>query len=215
MIVLFDVDHTLVDANCTAALARALAADGVISPRALLTVAMQQALYRLRWLPFETLMAGAYGLVAGRLVADVDAAAARVVRDVVVPALYPDARARIAAHKARGDRVVLASAAPAMVVERVAAHLGVEGAIATEFDRDGQRYASPRPPPAYGDGKVDRARQAGLLASGPPHVYTDHPEDWPLVAAAGFATLVNPSPAFARDVARRGIPHEVVRWARR
>ena len=217
---LFDVDRTLADANCTAALARALAADGVVPRAAVLAVALRQVLYRLKLQSFPTLMAAAYGLIEGRAIARVEASAARVVRDVVAPAIYPEARDRIAMHLARGDRVVLASAAPAVVIERVSAlldgaHLGVDGVIATEFHRDGERFGPVASPPAYGAGKVELARRAGLLDAGPPHVYTDHSEDWPLVVASGFSTLVNPAPWFAEEVGRRGIPHEVVRWARR
>lgn len=220
MVVLFDVDHTLADANCTAALARALAADGVVPRTVVLAVALRQVLYRLKQQPFSALMAAAYGLIEGRTIAHVEASAARVVRDVVAPALYPEARDRIARHRARGDRVVLASAAPAVVIERVSAylagaHLGVDGWIATEFHRDGERFGPVVSPPACGPGKVELARRAGLFDEGPPHVYTDHPEDWPLVLASGFSTLVNPAPSFAEEVGRRGVPHEIVRWARR
>ena len=211
---LFDVDHTLADANCTAALAQTLAADGVVSPAAVIAVALRQVLYRLKCQSFPQLMAAAYGLVEGRTIARVEASAARVVRDVVVPALYPQARHRIAMHRARGDRVVLASAAPAVLIQCISAHLGLEDGIATEFHRDGERFGPVASPPAYGAGKVERARRAGLFDMGPPHIYTDHPEDWPLVVASGFSTLVNPAPRFARDVLRRGISHEVVRWAR-
>lgn len=213
MTVLFDVDHTLAAANCMSALARALAADGVVPRHALVPVAMRQALYRAGRHPFHALMTAAYGLLEGRPIARVEASAARVVRDVVVPSIYPEARARIAWHRARGDVVVLASAAPAVVVDRVAAHLDLAPAIATTFHHDGTRFGPVAQPAAHGAGKVERARRAGLLDEGPPHIYTDHPEDWPLVLASGFATLVNPSAPFARDVGRRGIAHEVVHWA--
>jgi len=214
VIVLFDVDHTLAAANCMSALVKALAADGVVPRRALVPVAVRQALYRAGRHPFHALMAAAYGLIEGRPIARVEASATRVVRDQVVPALFPGALERIAWHRARGDRVVLASAAPAVIVDRVAAHLGLDAAVATAFHRDGERFGPVALPAAHGAGKVERARQAGLLDGGPPHVYTDHPEDWPLVLASGFATLVNPSAPFARDVGRCGIAHEVVRWAR-
>jgi hypothetical protein len=43
-------------------------------------------------------------------------------------------------------------------------------------------------------------------------VYTDHLEDIALVRASGFATLVNPAPAFVEQVRRSAVAHEVVRW---
>ncbi|MEZ5284789.1 MAG: HAD-IB family hydrolase [Vicinamibacterales bacterium] len=214
MVVLFDVDRTLVGVNCTAALARALASDGVVPWRTVAALAVEQWLYRLRLLPFATLMAHAYALIEERDIARVEATAERVVRHVVMPALLPEAVARIARHRSRGDRVVLASAAPAVVIERVARHVGVDEVIATEYERTGPRFGAVRTPQAYGAGKVALARQAGLLDGEPPHVYTDHAEDWPLIQASGFATLVNPARHLVREVRRQHLAHEVVRWER-
>lgn len=212
MVVLFDVDRTLVGVNCTAALVRALAADGVVSRSAVASLALEQLLYRLKCRSFPALMASAYGLLEGREISRVEASADRVVRDVVAPAIHPEAAARIAMHQARGDRVVLASAAPEVVIERVGRLVGVSDVIATEFARVGPRFDRVRTPQAYRTGKVELARRAGLFDDGPPHVYTDHSEDWALITASGFATLVNPAPRLVRDARRNRIAHEVVHW---
>ena len=50
---------------------------------------------------------------------------------------------------------------------------------------------------------------SGLLRERP-HVYTDHEADFALLAASGFATLVNPSPRLERRAA--SLAHEIVRW---
>lgn len=213
MVVLFDVDRTLVGVNCTAALAKALASDGVVPRSAVASLAIEQFLYRLKMRSFPALMASAYGLIHGCEITRVEACADRVVRDVVAPALYPEAAARIAMHGARGDQVVLVSAAPAVVIERVARCVGVNAVVATEFEQAGRRFGAVKTPQAYGAGKVELAARAGLLDAGPPHVYTDHAEDWALIAASGFATLVNPAPRLVRDARRQGIAHEVVRWS--
>lgn len=212
MVVLFDVDRTLVGANCTAALAKALASAGVVPRTAVAALAIEQLLYRLKRRSFPALMERAYRLVQGCDISRVEACAERVVRDVVAPTIYPEAAARIAMHRARGDQVVLASAAPAVVIERVARCVGVTAVLAAEFERIGPRFGAVRTPPAYGAGKLELAGRAGLLDAGPPHVYTDHAEDWALVLVSGFATLVNPTPQVVQDACRHGIAHEVVRW---
>lgn len=214
MVVLFDVDRTLVSVNCTAALARALAADGIVSHTAVATVALDQLLYRLKCRSFPALMASAYGLLLGCDISRVEACARRVVTDVVAPTIHPEALARLASHKARGDRVVLASAAPAVVIERLGTLVGVGEVIATDFERIGSRFGKAMTPQGYGKGKVELAARAGLFESGRPHVYTDHAEDWPLISASGFATLVNPAARLIRDARRHGISHEVVHWRR-
>lgn len=212
MVVLFDVDRTLVGVNCTEVLARALASDGVVSRSAVAALAIEQFLYRMKCRSFPALMTRAYGLIEGCDISRVEACAERVVRDIVAPAIYLEAAARIAMHQARGDQVVLASAAPAMVIARVGRCVGVSAVIATEFERVGSRFGQVRTPQAYGAGKVELAERAGLLRAWRPHVYTDHAEDWALVAASGFATLVNPAPRLVREVRRHGIAHEIVRW---
>jgi phosphoserine phosphatase len=212
MIVLFDVDRTLLSANCTAALARALASASVVPRSAVASLAIEQLLYRLNWRSFPALMERAYRLIQGCDISRVEACAERVVRDVVAPTIYPEAAARIAMHRARGDQVVLASAAPAVVIERLARFIGVSAVLATEFERIGPRFGPVRTPPAYGAGKLELAGRAGLLDAGPIHVYTDHAEDWAMVLVSGFATLVNPAPQVVQDACRHGIAHEVVRW---
>jgi HAD superfamily hydrolase (TIGR01490 family) len=212
LVVLFDVDGTLVGVNCTAALLKALTSDGVVPRSSLASLAIEQILYRLKCRSFPALMASAYGLLQGCDISRVEACVERVVAEVVMPALYPEAVARIAMHRARGDRVVLASAAPAVVIERVGWHVGVSAVIASDFERIGRRFGPVNRPQAYGAGKVELAGRAGLLDAGPPHVYTDHAEDWPLVLASGFATLVNPARRLVRDTRRHGIAHEVAHW---
>src|SRR5262245_19311914 len=103
MVVLFDVDRTLVGVNCTAALAKALASDGVVPRSAVALLAIEQILYWLKCRSFPALMASAYGLIQECDISCVEACAERVVSEVVAPALYPEAAARIAMHRARGD----------------------------------------------------------------------------------------------------------------
>jgi putative phosphoserine phosphatase/1-acylglycerol-3-phosphate O-acyltransferase len=137
-----------------------------------------------------------------------------VVGDLIASALYAEAVARIEMHQTRGDRVVLASAAPAFIVERIGRHVGVVEVIATEYERIGTRFGRVVEPQAFGPGKVALARRAGLLSAGRPHVYTDHAEDIDLVLISGFTTLVNPMYKLVREARRRGIAHETVRWTR-
>ena len=213
MVVLFDVDRTLLSGNCTAALAKALASDRVVRRSAVAALAIEQLLYKFNRRSFPALMERVYRLIEGCEISRVETCAERAVRDVVAPTIYPEAAARIAMHQARGDKVVLASAAPAVVVERVARCVGVSSAVlATDFERIGPRFGPVRTPPAYGAGKLELAGRAGLFDEGPPHVYTDHAEDWAMVLVSGFATLVNPTPQVVEDTCRHGIAHEVVRW---
>lgn len=210
-VVLFDVDGTLVRGNGLWHLGQALAEDGLVPRRALARMAGVQALYALGLRSLDEAMGRAYGLVEGLRVGDVEACAARVVAERLAPRVFVEAAARIRGHRARGDRVVLASAGPAFLVERVGALVGVDEVVATRYATAGGRFGAPVAPMSFGPGKVEAARRAGLLAAAP-HVYTDHAGDADLVLAASFATLVNPMRALVARAVAHGVPHEVVRW---
>jgi HAD superfamily hydrolase (TIGR01490 family) len=213
-VVLFDVDHTLVGKNCLWAIGRALVREGIVPRSKIAAMGIEHLLYKLRRRSLPETLRRAYGMIEGCDIQRVESVVERVVREVLEPALYGEAVARISMHQARGDRVVLASATPALVVERIGMRVGVTEVIATQYERAGSRFGRVLEPQACGAGKVELARREGLFSSGRPHVYTDHAEDLALVLASGFATLVNPANKLVKEVRRHNIPHETVRWSR-
>lgn len=133
--------------------------------------------WTLRGLDRAALEAAARVYAAGRLA------------DLAVPAT----QARLARHRAAGDRVVIVSSSLDIVVAAVAHLLGVEGIGSTLGFRDGRCT-----------GRIDRdltGRKVPLVAAlagkgpGRPvvHVYTDNLTDRPLVAAADRPTVVIPA----------------------
>lgn len=211
--VLFDMDRTLVGMDTLKGLWVALARAGVIPKTRLLGLLGEQMLYLAGLRALDDTMSNVYGLLVGRERQAVEAVVERYVAEVVAPTIFAEAVERIEAHRARGDRVVLASASPAFVCRRVATLVGIHEVIATHYEEDGHRFGPLRRPGAWGDGKVESARRAGLIEV-PPLVYTDHVGDLPLVLAAQHATLVNPMPALVQAAVQHGVPHEVVRWER-
>ena len=208
-VVLFDMDHTLVAMNTFWSFGLRMRDAGFVSRRALSAVAFEHLLFALRLRDHDEVMRRAHGLITGQVAADVLPHVDDLVARTIAPRLFVEAQERIAMHRARGDRVVIASASPDFVVSRVAALVGVDECIATEHPIVRGRFAEPDLPGAWGAGKVERARRAGLLRERP-HVYTDHEADFALIAASGFATLVNPSPRLERRAA--SLAHEIVRW---
>ncbi len=133
----------------------------------------------------------------------------------LLPQVRGDARRTMAELRGRGVHVVLASAALAPIVARVARRLPVDGWLATEL------AASP-------DG-VFSARLAGPVRRGPAklealvayadsrfaawtlgHAFTDHESDTALLEAATRPVAIAPSPGLARLARARGWP--VIRW---
>lgn len=159
-------------------------------------------------------------LMMGRRVARprLQAASIAFAEQVVAEDVYPQALEQIAADRAAGRRLVLATASNAFYVGAIAAQLGIEDVIATptrwEDDRLHHRLGGQN---CYGEAK--RVLVAGWMARegvvGQPILfYSDHESDLPLfemaVADGGEAVATNPSPVLRAIAAQRG--WRVVDW---
>ena len=129
----------------------------------------------------------------GRLQPRIDAFVARqLARNI-----QPGARAKIAADRAAGIRLVLVTAAPEIYAEALAQALGFEACIATRHQRDGagNLLALIDGENNYGAHKVARVEDwlAGQgLARADCHLtaYTDHASDAPILNYADTGVLV-------------------------
>ncbi len=142
---------------------------------------------------------------------------ARVARDaveeVLEPIVYAEALDLIAEHRSAGRPVYLVSASPEEIVAPLAAHLGVDGCLATlaEVDGDG-RYTGRVERYCYGAEKVVAmealADTLGIdLAES--WAYSDSATDVPMLAAVGHPVAVNPDRELLRVARERGW---AVRW---
>lgn len=150
-----------------------------------------EALKTLRGFDRETLEARAAAFVARELATNI----------------RPGARAAIAAHRARGDRLILASAAAELIAEPLARALGFDEVIATRLD-----WTAPGAPRlaganCYGAEKLRRIAERRALRpfAAPVHAYSDHVSDLAMLLAADHGYGVNPSAGLARAAPLHGI----------
>jgi HAD superfamily hydrolase (TIGR01490 family) len=142
---------------------------------------------------------------------------ARIARDaieeVLEPIVYAEAIDLIAEHRAAGRSVYLVSASPTEIVEPLAAHLGVDGCLATEAEvgPDG-RYTGRVVRYCFGAEKV-AAVEALAATTGidleASWAYSDSASDIPLLASVGHPIAVNPDRELLRTARERGW---AVRW---
>ncbi len=170
--------------------------------------------YALRLFDRGGLKAAAHRLVMGRRVARarVAAAAAAYADHVVAHAVFPAALAQIAADRAAGRRLVVATASNAYYAAAIAARFGIADVIATPSRWQGDwldwRLGGPN---CYGQAKA-RAVTDWLAAAGAAEAvvdaWSDHVSDRPLLELAavsgGCAVAANPSPALRTLAAARG-----------
>ncbi len=109
-----------------------------------------------------------------------------------------EVRARLDAHLQRGDTVILLSAAPQPIVERIARYLGAQHGLGTRFQLVDNRYSGRvQPPICLGEGKAQRlgaclqARQLPSLAQAG-WAYADSITDLPILAQAAHPVAVFP-----------------------
>jgi phosphatidylglycerophosphatase C len=115
----------------------------------------------------------------------------------VMPAIYPELRDRLEAHRRDGHLLILASASPEFYVREIGRELGFHLTLGTPVEMNG---FFPDLDNHKGAAKVDRLHQVlpasyfegGLLRNC--HGYTDSTADLPMLTLCRGATVVNPKP---------------------
>lgn len=196
----FDVDHTLTTRDCvgaflsrvggTGALARALLRRPVVSARAALRRDRDTA---------KALLVG--GVLAGRRVADVEAAGAGFAEIVAAAWMRPDALARLRWHQSAGHATVLVSASLGPYLRPLAKRLGVDGVLCAEPLVEGDVFADGLDGPNCRGPEKVRRLDAWLAARGLAHLplwaYGDSSGDRELLARADHPVWVGPDPLVA------------------
>lgn len=211
----FDVDGTILRGQSQAYFAKMLVRRRMAGPGLMAQVVWWYALMRLG-VPFDQGEAQrkVIGSLAGKPQAWIDAVLASFVTEALAPNLRPEALAEIARLRAEGCRIVLVSAAPALIISRLAAHLGVDGYVATEVAPpvDGKFSGRLVGDSVMGEEKVRRLTSYAADAYGDWELhaaYGDQDLDAPLLALARHPVAVCPMRELAQMAEARGWP---MRW---
>ena len=146
--------------------------------------------------------------------ARVEAVAADYAVRVAERNVFPAALAQLAADRAEGRRIVIATASNVFYARAIAARLGIADVVATEMAWEGERL---RPrlagPNCYGAAKlalVEAWLAHERLTGAHLRVYSDHVSDLPLLEHAAEPIAATPSPALRAIAVARG--WRVVDW---
>ena len=140
------------------------------------------------------------------------AAHRRFMREVIEPTLHPAAQALVRTHRELGDRIVLVTSTNDFVTAPIAAAFGIDDLIATRLERDADGRPTGRiaGDPAFREGKLRRVGQwlaesgAGWADFGRISVYSDSPNDLPLLERATDPVATNPSAELEAIARARG-----------
>lgn len=141
-------------------------------------------------------------------------AQARFMREVIAPALRPEAIELVRRHQASDDLVAIVTATNEFVTRPIAAAFGVDTLIAVDLERDadGRATGAIRGVPSFREGKITRVEQwlAGhgrrVQDFGRISVYSDSMNDLPMLELATHPVATNPAPALEALARQRGWP---------
>jgi HAD superfamily hydrolase (TIGR01490 family) len=218
---IYDMDKTLTFApTWTQFLVRTAAAEAPWRLALLPLAGVATLAYAAKLIGRARLKEVTHALLLGRALPEAVAAraAARFADRVVATGVYAGARAQIAADRAAGYTLVMATASYGFYAEAIAARLGFDAVIATGVVREGgvirPRIAGEN---CYGPAKL-RMIEAWLAGQGVARgdavvrFYSDHVSDAPALGWADVGVAVNPHAPLRTLAAERG--WAVEDWAR-
>jgi phosphatidylglycerophosphatase C len=140
---------------------------------------------------------------------------------VIARGLYPEALEQIAADRAAGYRLLLATASFHLYVDAIARRLGIDDVLATRLDEvDGSDHVHARlsGDNCYGEAKFARINgwmTANAITREDAHIraYSDHVSDHPMLRFADEAVATTPSRKLRRLAPQMG--WQVVDWRER
>jgi HAD superfamily hydrolase (TIGR01490 family) len=134
-------------------------------------------------------------------------------REVIEPAILPQAKALIERHRHQGDHLLIVTATNEFVTAPIAQTLGITDLIAVQLKRDhqGELTGEIDGTPSFGPGKVVRLQQwldaRGLTWSGIRSTfYSDSINDLPLLEKVNHPVATNPDDRLRNLAQQRGWP---------
>jgi len=207
----FDLDGTLVAGFTGVLMTRDRLRRGQMSVGEFIGMVQAGLNHQLGRSEFEDLIGKGARMLHGNSLSDLDELGERLFVQHIQSRIYPEMRAMVRAHMARGHTVVLSSSALTVQVEPVARFLGIDNVLSNKFvtDDDGLITGEVVKPILWGPGKA-RAVQAFAAKSGiglaDSYFYADGDEDVALMYLVGNPRPTNPAGKLAAVAAKRGWP---------
>ena len=208
----FDLDKTVISKSSTLAFGRPFYQHGLISRVDALRSVACQLVFRVAGAnhgQMERIRAWVSELTRGWPVERVTDIVTRYLDELIMPYIYAEARALIAAHRDAGQDVIIVSSSGHEVVDPIARLLGADSVIATRMQVSGGRYTGEVEFYAYGEAKAARVRELAAergyrLADC--YAYSDSVTDLPLLQVVGRPHAVNPDRSLRRIAVQSGWP---------
>ena len=207
---IFDFDGTLIAGYSATALIREQVRRGDVSPRQFLEMMGAAASFGLGNMGFSAMMASSAQFMRGIREDTYRELGEALYEKQLARLVYPESRALVNAHLARGHTVAIVSSATPYQVWPAARDLGIAHVLCTELEvRDGLFSGAVVHPTCFGQGKVEAAETlAGTHGADldDSFFYSDSHDDLPLLERVGRPRVLNPSGKLARVARDRNWP---------
>jgi len=195
-LILFDMDHTLIDNDCDVSWKEFLIAEGLAPPSEHDDIYRFWDLYCKGELPEQEFLGFQLRQFVGRTPEEMTPLLERHFTERVRPSVFPEAQAEVRGLVAEGRAVAALTATNRMVAAPVCQGIGIRDVIATELETADGRFTG-RIEGAYciGAGKIIRAEtychEHGFSLDRTVY-YGDSISDIPMLERVGFPVAVNP-----------------------
>ncbi|MGI4837703.1 MAG: HAD family hydrolase [Janthinobacterium lividum] len=213
---IFDLDETLIHGDCATLWSAQMGRLGWVDPEPFMqrNDELMDA-YARGELAMEEFMAFTLEPMAGRTPEEVEYLVEPWVEDVIEPIIFSEGTRTIAAHRAKGDRILIISASGTHLVRPIAARIGVEDVLGIELQVTHGVYSGQTEGVlTYREGKVTRLKQwlhdEGETLEGA-SFYSDSRNDLPLLLEVAYPHVINPDPALLAHAEQAGWP--IHRWS--
>ena len=207
---IFDFDGTIIAGFSATAFIREQLRRGDLSPGQFLALMRAMASFGFGNMGFSGMMAINAQFMRGIEEDTYHEVGKQLYNKQIARLIYPESRALVAAHQAKGHTVAIISSATPYQVEPAAADLNIEHVLCTHLEvENGQFTGGVVSPTCFGQGKVDAAEalakqyRANLDKS---FFYSDSQDDLLLLERVGLPRALNPSTRLARIALARQWP---------
>ena len=199
---IFDFDGTIIAGYSATAFIREQVRRGDLAPRELVELVRAMSSFGLGNLGFSGMMAINAQFMRGIEEQTYHDVGAELYVKQIARLIYPESRALVDAHLAKGHTVAIISSATPYQVQPAAADLGIDHVLCTHLEVENGKFSgSVISPTCFGQGKVDAAEAladktgADLDQS---FFYSDSQDDLLLLQRVGLPRALNPSSRLER-----------------
>lgn len=206
----FDFDGTLIAGFSATVFLKEQIRRGDLGPYQVVELLSAVTQFSLGTMGFSGLMTSAAQFMRGVSEDDYIAFGEELYEQQIARKIYPESRALVQAHMARGHTVAVISSATPYQVEPMARDLGIEHIICSRYEvKDGAFTGSIERPLCFGPGKVQAAeslsREFGIDLD-ESYFYSDSDDDLELLERVGYPQPLNPNSKLAVIAEERGWP---------